>query len=379
MALGGLVALTGIGRAHPKIQDSQGSANKPAFHVEVVARNLEVVWSLVFPSRDLVFLTERPGRVRALQKGQLVLEPLLTLDDVDPTFKMGAMGLALHPQYGRTHWLYLAYTYKSAQSPRVRVVRFKVNEKAIGQAGQQPLTERTTMIEDIPAFTNHAGCRLRFGPDKKLYITTGDANVPELAQKLDSLAGKILRLNDDGTIPADNPFVGKADGTRPEIWSYGHRNSQGTDWQPGTNTLFETEHGPTGGDEVNIVEKGKNYGWPVAHHELNQPGMEAPLLVYGVPSLGPGSSMFYRGKAFPEFRGDFFVGCMRSECILRIRLDGRRVISQERLLEKQYGRIREVAEGPDGNLYFTTSMRESDGRPIPEYDQILRLVPDSKR
>ncbi|MGC4044393.1 MAG: PQQ-dependent sugar dehydrogenase [Armatimonas sp.] len=349
-------------------------SNKPPFRVEVVARNLQVVWSIVFPSKEVTLLTERPGTVRALVKGQLLAQPLLTLTDIDATFKLGAMGLTLHPSFAKNHWVYLAYSYKGPEGPKVRVVRYTFDEKALLQSPAQALTNRTTIIENIPAFTNHAGCRLRFGPDKKLYITTGDANVPDLAQKLDSLAGKMLRLNDDGTIPKDNPFVGRAD-ARPEIWTYGHRNSQGFDFQPGTNLLFESEHGPVGGDEINIIEKGKNYGWPVAHHELFTGGMEPPLLLYGLPSLAPGSGSFYRGKLFPQYRGDFFVGCMRSECILRVKLQGRRVISQERLLEHQYGRIREVAEAPDGSIYFSTSMMESDGRPLPEYDQILRLVP----
>ncbi len=347
---------------------------KPPFRVEVVARNLQVVWSIVFPAKDIALLTERPGTVRALVKGQVLSEPLLTLTDIDATYKLGAMGLALHPQFTKNHWVYLAYSYKDADGPKVRVVRYKFDEKALSQPVGAALTDRITIIENIPAFTNHAGCRLRFGPDKKLYITTGDANVPELAQKLDSLAGKMLRLNDDGSIPKDNPFVGRQD-ARPEIWTYGHRNSQGFDFQPGTNLLFESEHGPTGGDEINILEKGKNYGWPIVHHEQFVGGMEPPLLLYGLPSHGPGSGSFYKGKLFPQYRGDFFVGCLRTECILRVNVRGRKVISQERLLERQYGRIREVVEAPDGSIYFTTSMMESDGRPRPEYDQILRLVP----
>jgi glucose/arabinose dehydrogenase len=338
------------------------------YRVEVVARDLRVVWSIVFESKDRILFTERPGRVRVIEKGKLREEPLLTLPDIDATGKLGAMGLTLHPRFARNHWLYLAYSYKDDTGQHVRVVRYR-EEKDI-------LTDRKVIIENIPSFTNHAGCRLRFGPDGKLYLTTGDANKPELAQQLDSLAGKTLRLNDNGTIPKDNPFVGKTN-IRPEIWTYGHRNGQGIDFQPGTNHLFESEHGPTAGDEINILEKGKNYGWPIVHHEQSAPGMESPLLEYTpLPAIAPASALFYRGKAFPQFQGNLLVGCLRGECILRVRLDGSRVLGQERLFEKQFGRIREVAEAPDGSIYFSTSQFDPpEGTPRPEYDQILRIVP----
>jgi glucose/arabinose dehydrogenase len=212
-----------------------------------------------------------------------------------------------------------------------------------------------------------------------VYITTGDATRRDLAQRLDSLAGKILRVNDDGTVPEDNPFVGQKD-ARPEIWSYGHRNPQGLDFQPGTNLMFETEHGPSGfdgpegGDEVNIVEKGKNYGWPVIHHRQTHAGMEAPLLEY-TPACAPASGMFYRGAAFPEFRDNFFFGCLKGVRIIRVVLDGRRVLTQENLLAGKYGRIRDVAEGPDGYLYFSTSNKDGRGEPASDDDRIIRLVP----
>ena len=310
------------------------------------------------------------GRVRVYENGKLRPQPLFTVPDVEPSGESGLMSIVLHPQFASNHLLYLSYAYK-AESQTVRVVRYR--EAATG------LADRKVIIENIPAAQFHAGCRLRFGPDGKLYITTGDATQRELAQKLDSLAGKILRLNDDGTVPADNPFVGRAD-ARPEIWSYGHRNSQGIDWQSGTNLLFETEHGPSGfdgpggGDEVNIVEKAKNYGWPVIHHTQTRAGLESPLLEY-TPACAPASGMFYRGAAFPEFRGNFFFGCLRGTRLIRVVLDGRRVVTQENLLEGNYGRIRDVAEGPDGYLYFSTSNRDGRGTPATDDDRIIRLVP----
>jgi glucose/arabinose dehydrogenase len=341
------------------------------FRVETVAGNLQVPWSISFAPDGRIIFTERPGRVRVIEQGRLRPEPLAIISDVESRSESGLMGLTLHPQFASNHFLYLAYAYNSNDGQRVRVVRFR-------ETGSS-LTDRQLIIENIPAAQFHAGCRLRFGPDGKLYITTGDATEPNTAQKLDSLGGKTLRLNDDGTVPSDNPFVNQKD-ARPEIWSYGHRNPQGLDWQPGTNLLFETEHGPSGGDapgggdEVNIVEKGKNYGWPIVHHKDSRAGLESPLLEY-TPAVAPASGTFYRGSSFPQFRGNFFFGCLRGETIIRVVLDGRRVVSQERLLERQYGRIRDVAEGPDGAIYFSTSNRDGRGTPANDDDRILRLVP----
>jgi glucose/arabinose dehydrogenase len=290
--------------------------------------------------------------------------------DVEQTGESGLMSMALHPQFASNHWVYLAYAYK-ADEMRVRVVRYL--ESPIG------FTEPKTIIENIPAAKYHAGCRIRFGPDAKLYVTTGDATERPLAQQLNSLAGKTLRLNDDGTIPQDNPFNGQS-GARAEIWSYGHRNAQGLDWHPGTSLMFQSEHGPSGfdgpggGDEVNIVEKGKNYGWPVIHHKETRQGMESPLLEY-TPACAPGSASFYRGSRFPQFRDNLFVGCLGGTRIIRIVLDGKRVVRQENLLDKKYGRIREVADGPDGYLYFSTSNRDGRGSPAADDDRIIRLVP----
>jgi len=367
-----LILFPACHRAPPEGKGAGETATAGAtpFRVETFASGLTVPWSIVFVPDGRIFITERPGRVRVIENGKLRTEPLATIADVEPSGESGLMGLTLHPQFADNHLLYLAYAYRG-NGQRVRVVRLK--ETSSG------LVERKVIIEDIPAAANHDGCPLRFGPDGKLYITTGDATERELAQRLDSLAGKTLRVNEDGTVPQDNPFVGQA-GARPEIWSYGHRNSQGLDWQPGTNVMFQTEHGPSGfdgpggGDEVNIVERGKNYGWPVIHHKETHAGMEPPLLEY-TPAVAPASGMFYRGAAFPEFRGNFFFGCLRGQCIIRVVLDGRRVVSQERLLREDYGRIRDVAEGPDGAIYFSTSNRDGRGRPASGDDRILRLVP----
>jgi glucose/arabinose dehydrogenase len=346
------------------------SAKEVSFRVETVVTGLQVPWSIAWAPDGRMFFTERPGRVRVVVNGQLRLQPLIVLTDVEPSGESGLMSLALHPQFANNHFLYLSYAYKG-DNQLVRVVRYRETETG--------LTDRRVIIENIPAAQFHAGCRLGFGPDARLYITTGDATERVLAQRLDSLAGKTLRVSDDGTVPSDNPFVGQQN-ARPEIWSLGHRNAQGMDWQPGTNLMFQTEHGPSGfdgpggGDEINIVERGKNYGWPLIHHKESRAGLESPLLEY-TPTVAPASGMFYRGSAFPQFRGNFFFGCLRGERIIRVVLDGRRVISQEGLLQEKYGRIREVVEGPDGAIYFSTSNQDGRGKPARDDDRIIRLVP----
>jgi glucose/arabinose dehydrogenase len=317
-----------------------------------------------------MLFTERPGRVRVFAAGKLQPQPLFTVPDVESSGESGLMSIALHPDFASNAFLYLSYAYKQNQNQAVRVVRYRETPNGF--------TDRKIIIEEIPAAQYHAGCRVRFGPDGKLYITTGDATERELAQRLDSLAGKTLRLNDDGSVPNDNPFV-NVKNARPEIWSYGHRNAQGLDWQPGSQLMFQTEHGPSGfdgpggGDEVNIVERAGNYGWPLIHHEQEREGLVSPLLEY-TPAIAPASGMFYRGRAFPQFRGNFFFGCLRGERIIRVVLDGRQVLKQEKLLERKYGRIRDVAEGPDGAIYFSTSNRDGRGNPARDDDRIIRLV-----
>lgn len=361
----------GRGAGEVETSQPQGRGQNPVtFKVETVVSGLEVPWSIVWAPDGRMFFTERPGRIRVYEKGQLRPAPLLTVPDVEQSGESGLMSMTLHPRFATNRWLYLAYTFGSGEQ-RVRVVRYRETETGV--------TDRTVIVDEIPAARFHAGCRIRFGPDGKLYITTGDATDRSLAQRLDSLAGKTLRMNEDGTIPPDNPFVDQSN-ARGEVWSLGHRNAQGLDWQPGTNLMFQTEHGPSGfdgpegGDEVNIVEKGKNYGWPVVHHEQTRSGMEQPVLVY-TPACAPASGSFYRGSEFPQFKTNFFFGCLKGVRLIRVVLDGRRVVSQEDLLAGKYGRIREVAEGPDGYLYFSTSNRDGRGRPASDDDRILRLVP----
>lgn len=341
------------------------------FRVETFASGLEVPWGFAWlPNGDLL-VTERPGRVRIIEKGKLRPEPVFTVPDVEPTGESGLMDISLHPDFARNNFVYLAYSYNK-DGKQVKVVRYIYKNNRF--------TEDRVIVDHVPGAPNHSGMRCRFGPDGKLYVTTGDSTDWNLAQKTDSVAGKTLRLNDDGAIPKDNPFVGKS-GYRPEIWTIGNRNAQGIAFQPGSNLLFETEHGPSsfegkggGGDEVNILEAGKNYGWPEIHHAEMREGMVSPLLEYS-PACAPASAMFYNGSIFPTFKGNFFFGCLRGTRIVRVVLDGRKVVSQEDLLDGTYGRIREMEEGPDGYIYFSTSNRDGRGSAAKDDDRIMRLVP----
>ncbi len=339
------------------------------FRVETVASGLEVPWAFAFLPDGKVFVTERPGRVRVIENGTLKREPVFVVSDVEPSGESGLMDVSLHPKFAENKFVYLSYAYDK-DGRRVKVVRYKFDGKTF--------VEPQTIIENIAAATNHAGTRCRFGPDGKLYITTGDATDKELAQKTDSLNGKTLRLNDDGTVPTDNPFVNDKN-YRPEIWTIGHRNAQGIAWSP-EGLMFQTEHGPSGfdgaggGDEVNIVERGKNYGWATISHKETKAGLESPLLEY-TPACAPASAMFYDGKVFSQFKGNFFFGCLRGERIIRVRLDGRRVVKQEDLLKEIYGRVREIEEAPDGSIWFSTSNRDGRGSPAKDDDRIVRLVP----
>lgn len=336
------------------------------FVVDTLATGLTVPWAITFlPDKTMLF-SERNGKVRLFRNHQLLSKPIHIVRETDTTKKMGLLGMCIHPDFIKNKYVYLSYNYRKENSPLLRVVRFEFRNDT--------LLNPKIIIDNIEGSPNHTGCRLKFGPDGKLYITTGDADHPILAQDLKSLNGKILRVNDDGSIPPDNPFV-KNDTARKEIWTYGHRNTQGIDFQPGTGYLYNSEHGPTGGDEINRINKGLNYGWPVIHHSDTKEGMVSPLVEY-TPSIGPSEIIFYNADAFPGMKGNLLLACLRGECIIRFQVDKEKVVEQEVLLKQQYGRIRALAVGPDGYIYFSTSQNDPpEGSPRPGYDMVLRLRP----
>jgi glucose/arabinose dehydrogenase len=345
----------------PSPSDVLSTEDGVRFRVETVAANLEVPWSMAFAPDGRLFVTERPGRVRILDLASRTSELALTLDDVFAQSEAGALGLALDPRFGQNRLVYLYYSARAGGGAVNRIVRYR-------EAASR-LAERVVLLDGIPAGGVHDGGRLRFGPDGLLYATAGDAGAASLAQDVASTAGKILRLNPDGTTPAGNPISSP-------VYSYGHRNPQGLDWHPGTGDLWASEHGNSGNDEINIIDAGANYGWPTIEDGQTMPGMRTPLTFYS-PAVAPSGASFYRGQQFPGFAGNLFVGTLRGSHLLRLRVDGpsRSIVGQERLLDGQFGRIRDVVSGPDGYLYFATNNRDGRGTPGASDDRIIRLVP----
>ena len=335
------------------------------FRVEVVVSNLEIPWSLVLAPDGRLFVTERPGRVRIIDLVRRTSELALTLEDVFAQGEAGLLGLALDPTFTSNGLVYLYYSARTSGGGAVnRVARYRESGGI--------LAERALLLDNIPANVIHDGGRLRFGPDGLLYITTGDAANEQLAQDLASLAGKILRINADGTTPRGNPFSSP-------IYSYGHRNPQGLDWHPASGDLWESEHGATGNDEINVVDAGANYGWPRIEGSQTMSGMREPIAFYN-PAVAPSGASFYRGQRFPQFTNNLFIGTLRGTHLLRLRVDPtspRQIAAQERLVEGQFGRIRDVVAGLDGYLYLCTNNRDGRGNPISGDDRIARLVPVS--
>ena len=325
--------------------------------VKVLVSGLETPWAIDFAPDGRIFITERPGRVRIVKNGQLLDEPWTTID-VACGGESGLLGLALDPKFQNNGLVYLSYTYVDQEGRSTnRLVRMRDN-----QSSDKGTLDRI-LVDGVRGASNHDGGRLRFGPDKKLYWTMGDAQDSDLAQNISSLNGKILRLNPDGTVPDDNPFLNSI------VYSYGHRNPQGLAWQPGTGRLYSTEHGPSGfqgsgQDEVNFVEPGKNYGWPIIYGDRTRSGMVAPVLHSGSSETwAPAGATFVVGG--PWDGSLLFVG-LRGQSLYRLILDTDdpfRVLGFERLLANEYGRLRDVAQGPDNGIYVLTSNRDGRGRP----------------
>jgi glucose/arabinose dehydrogenase len=332
------------------------------FRVETVLTGLEVPWSLNFAPDGRLFVTERPGRVRIAALGG-ASELALSLEGVFAQGEAGLLGLALDPEFAQNHFVYLYYSASVPGGGVNRVVRYREVNSRLG--------ERLVLLDNIPAAQIHDGGRLRFGPDGLLYASAGDAADANNAQDVASLAGKILRLNRDGTTPRDNRFSSP-------VFTYGHRNPQGFDWHPTSGEIWESEHGNNGNDEVNAIRTGLNFGWPRIEGASTMSGMEAPITFFS-PSIAPSGASFYRGQRVPQFVNNFFVATLRGMHLLRLTVDpsARRVTAQERLLEGTFGRLRDVVSGPDGYLYFCTNNRDGRGNPMSGDDRVLRIVPAS--
>ena len=354
-------------------QDVYKSANHD-YRVVTVVDALVQPWSIAFLPNGDWLITERPGRLRIVRNGKVLPQAVEGTPKVFTSTQAGLLEVALHPDFATNRFLYLTYSKPGVgDESTTALVR--------GRFENDRLTDVKELFASVSSGLNHYGGKIAFDRNGYLWLTLGDRQVPPQgnleahpAQDLSNHHGKLIRLHDDGRVPADNPFVGRA-GAKPEIWSYGHRNMQGIAIHPVTGDIWTNEHGPQGGDELNLELPGRNYGWPVIGFGVNyttgaaihsgtmREGMEQPRQVW-VPSIGISGAMFYTGDRFPEWRGSLFVGGMAGQQLVRLTLNGQRVTGREELVS-QRGRIRDVRQGPDGLIYLVTDNRE--GQPTPIY------------
>ncbi len=361
--------LAAAGCAPGAAQERIFESEKQRFRVTTITRGLEHPWGLAFLPDGAVLVTERPGRLRLIREGVLDPVPIAGVPEVAASGQGGLLDVVLHPEFTRTRLVYLSYAGKGRGGAGTEVARARLTD------GRLEGLETIFAVEPKSRGGRHFGSRLAFDAEGHLYITTGERGDSERAQDLADAAGSVVRLTAEGGVPDDNPFLGRAD-ARPEIFSYGHRNPQGLARHPVSGRIWAIEHGPRGGDEVNVIRAGANYGWPVITYGVSyigvpigegtaKPGMAQPA-TYWVPSISPSGMAFYTGEAFPAWRGNLFVGALSGEVLVRLELDGERVVHEERLLQALGARIRDVRQGPDGRLYLLTD--ESDGA-------LLRLDP----
>ena len=362
---GALLGTAGIaavlaGCSDPLSAQGQGEAirsEQAAFRVVPVATGLEHPWGMAFLPNEDILITERAGRLRILRDGALDPEPIQGVPEVYASGQGGLLDVALDPDFAANRVIYLSYAAEGDGGNGTRVARATLGD------GRVEDLEVIFTAQPLVRSSKHFGSRLAFDRQGYLFLTVGERGQGDRAQDRGDQNGSVIRLHPDGSVPEDNPFVGVA-GARPEIFSYGHRNAQGLAIHPETGVPWLHEHGARGGDEVNVVRPGVNYGWPVITHGIDysgapigegthKEGMAQPIY-YWVPSIAPSGMAFYDGDAFPEWRGDLFVGALRSELLARLELDGERVVGEERLLEGALGRIRDVEVGPDGLLYLLT-------------------------
>ncbi len=308
------------------------------YETEILVKNLDTPWAIDFLPDDKMVFTERGGKVSIYDNGNVKIVGNIEVSEVSES---GLLGIAVDPEFNKNKFIYVYYTHNNGN----RVSRFKLNDM---------LEEESILLDDIPNAQFHDGGRIKFGPDKMLYITTGDATVPSSAQDINSLVGKILRMNKDGSMPKDNPF-------NNYVYSYGHRNPQGIAWN--NNQLYAAEHGPSRNDEVNIIIKGKNYGWPNVQCDETSNQYENPIRCFSEFTLAPSGIAFYNN--------DLYVTGLRGTQLRRLVLDNNKIINEEELFG-ELGRIREVVEH-EGYLYIATSNKDGRGIPKIDDDKIIRV------
>jgi aldose sugar dehydrogenase len=362
LLVGALIAVSQQGASKERQIDSKQGPIK----VERVAKGLKQPWGLAFLPDGRMLVTERPGRLRIVTKDGALSEPLKGVPEVVARGQGGLLDVALDPAFAENGLVYLSYSEPGEGGAGTAVAR--------GKLGDGSLDDVEVVFRQKPKVDggNHFGSRLAFSPDGKLFVTLGDRFKFDPAQDLASHIGKIVRINPDGSVPDDNPFVGQ-EGKLPEIWSYGHRNAQGAAIHPETGKLWESEFGPLGGDELNIPEAGKNYGWPVVSWGKHYDGTDIPdpterpefadAIYHWNPVISPSGIAFYTGDAIPAWKGNLLIAGLSSEAIVRLELDGEKVAGEERIAMGT--RIRDVAQGPDGAVYALTD----------EGGEILKLTP----
>ena len=342
---------------------------KHRFHLVKVTNGLEHPWGLAFLPDGRMLVTERPGRLRIVDDSKLLAEPVAGVPEVWDDGQGGLLDVALHPDFAENGLIYLSYASPDDDDEAATAV-------ARGRLVGGRLEDVEELYVALPRDDNgrHFGSRLVF-VDGYLFVTAGDRGDSDRAQELDDPAGSIVRLHDDGRVPEDNPFVGTG-GARPELYSVGHRNPQGMTLEAATGRIYAIEHGPKGGDELNLIEPGVNYGWPVITYGksymgfkigegTHKEGMAQPVH-YWVPSISPSGLMIYDAGRFPAWQGSFFAGALSGELLVRLEVAGGKVVAEERMLEDLEERIRDVRQGPDGLIYLLTD--HPDG-------MLLRLEP----
>ncbi len=337
-----------------------------ALAVEEVLKINNVIWAMDFVDGNTMIFSERAGQLNLLALDDFSVTPVAGGPDVFKSDSGGLFDVMVDPEFTDNGLIYMTYVKPVGDGSVTALARGRLQGNEIID-----LMDLFVANNDSTEAA-HWGSRVVMDPDRYLFVTVGERHVPDNAQDLKSHAGKVIRLDENGNVPQDNPFVGRDDAA-PEVWSYGHRNPQGLTVQPGTGLVFEQEHGPTGGDEINVLVKGANYGWPVITHGTkiwggqkpegtSRPGMEQPAIVWA-PGIAPAGITFYTSDRYPAWQGDLFNGTLRGK-IVRLTLDGERVINEERLFPDSWERIRDIAEGPDGLLYFAT-----------EAGRIYRIIP----